>query len=232
MDETTNTRSRGSGSIESEGARAPAPVAHPTPKERAAKGKAARAKVPRESHAGWDPPSDRRDPVDLLEEQATSRVPELVPIRYGRMLDLAVRLLSGRGLPHGRRPRLDAAVRAHRPGLRRRAPLELRRVRLPRAASWCSTSTTSTRRFPGPWEWDVKRLAASLAVAGRDNGFSDAERRDVVTASVGDYRDGDAGVRRDAQPRRLVLAPAGAGGSPAHRGPCSTRSPSRTPRRS
>src|SRR5262249_42578740 len=66
---------------------APAPkVEHFTPEERAARGKAARAEVPRTSHAEWEPPPHRPDPVELLEEQAQSRVPELVPIRYGRML--------------------------------------------------------------------------------------------------------------------------------------------------
>ena len=69
--------------------RAPAsrpPVAHFTIAERAARGKAARAEVPRKSHGEWEPPPDRADPVELLEEQAATRVPELVPIRYGRML--------------------------------------------------------------------------------------------------------------------------------------------------
>jgi hypothetical protein len=61
-------------------------VEHFTPAERAARGKAARAEVPRSSHAGWEPAPGRRDSVDVLEEQAQTRVPELVPIRYGRML--------------------------------------------------------------------------------------------------------------------------------------------------
>src|SRR3989454_11547728 len=61
-------------------------VEHFTPKERAARGKAARAEVPRTSHGEWEPPPHRPDPVELLEEQAQTRVPELVPIRYGRML--------------------------------------------------------------------------------------------------------------------------------------------------
>ena len=69
-------------------ARRPTPkrVPHPTAAERAAKGKAAREVAPRAAHGEWEPARDRRDPVDLLEEQAASRVPELVPIRYGRML--------------------------------------------------------------------------------------------------------------------------------------------------
>jgi len=67
-------------------AQSAAPVVHLTPPERAARGKAARVEVPRSSHAGWDAPPGRPDPVELLEEQAKSRVQELVPIRYGRML--------------------------------------------------------------------------------------------------------------------------------------------------
>ena len=81
----TNSPTKGS-ATQGDRARATAQVDHPTPQDRAARGKAARAKVPRSSHAGWDPPTDRREPVDLLEEQAVSRVPELVPVRYGRML--------------------------------------------------------------------------------------------------------------------------------------------------
>ncbi|MGZ4392459.1 MAG: DUF2252 family protein, partial [Gaiellaceae bacterium] len=64
----------------------PRRVEHFTVAERKARGKAERAEVPRNVHAGWEPPAMRRDPVDLLEEQAKTRVPELVPIRYGRML--------------------------------------------------------------------------------------------------------------------------------------------------
>jgi len=63
-----------------------ATVAHPTVDERAARGKAARAAAPRSSHAGFEPAANRADPIDLLESQSHTRVPELVPIRYGRML--------------------------------------------------------------------------------------------------------------------------------------------------
>src|SRR5215472_2136595 len=70
------------------GQRGPAPPAieHLTAEERAERGRAERAQVPRSAHAAWEPPSGRRSPVELLEEQARSRVPELVPVRYGRML--------------------------------------------------------------------------------------------------------------------------------------------------
>jgi uncharacterized protein DUF2252 len=72
---------------------------HPTPEERAAKGKAARAAVPRSAHGAWEPAADRRDPIDLLEEQAASRVPELVPIRYGRMLVSPFTFFRGAAYP-------------------------------------------------------------------------------------------------------------------------------------
>src|SRR4051812_50219137 len=82
VDQVSLTRARRRGS---RGSRSRA-VPHPTPAERAATGKAARTVAPRSGHAEWQPAADRRDPVELLEEQAASRVPELVPIRYGRML--------------------------------------------------------------------------------------------------------------------------------------------------
>ena len=113
-----------------------------------------------------------KEPVDLLEEQAASRVPELVPVRYGRMLASPFAFYRG-GLPHGRGPRLHAAIGDQRPGLRRRARLELRPVRVPERELLFDINDFD-ETLPGPWEWDVKRLAASLAVAGRNNGFSDA----------------------------------------------------------
>src|ERR1035437_9572176 len=70
-----------------------------TPAERAARGKAARAEVPRDSHAVFDPPPDRPDPIALLEEQGKSRVPELVPVRYGRMRVSPFTFFRGAALP-------------------------------------------------------------------------------------------------------------------------------------
>ncbi len=84
-------------------------------------------------HRGWTPAADRADPIALLEEQATTRVQELVPIRYGRMAVIAVHVLSGRGAADGGRPVGDAGERPDGPGLWRRSPVELRSVRLARA---------------------------------------------------------------------------------------------------
>ncbi len=168
-------------------ARAPSPTSHPSPAERAARGKAARAKVPRSNHAGWDPPSDRRDPVDLLEEQAASRVPELVPIRYGRMLASPFAFYRGAAY-------LMAADLASTPrsGITAQACGDAHLSNFGLFGSPERELLFDINDFdetlPGPWEWDVKRLAASLAVAGRANGFSDSERHDVVVASVRDYR--------------------------------------------
>ena len=80
-------------------------VAHLSPAERVARGKAARNATPRSSHGRWEPATNRPDPVALLEEQGASRVPELVPIRYGRMLVSPFTFYRGRGADHGRRPR-------------------------------------------------------------------------------------------------------------------------------
>ena len=110
-----------------------AAVPHLSVAERVARGKAARAEVPRSSHAGFQAAPHRPDPVELLERQAASRVPELVPIRYGRMLVSPFSVLPRRRADHGQRPRGDAALGPDGAVLRRRAPVELRRVRLARA---------------------------------------------------------------------------------------------------
>ena len=79
-------------------------IAHPSLADRRAHGLDARAKTPPSSHAGWTPAPDRPDPIALLEEQNRTREPDLVPVRHGRMVRLAVHLLPWRGEDHGRRP--------------------------------------------------------------------------------------------------------------------------------
>ena len=112
-----------------------AKVEHPTVAERVARGQAARAEVPRSAHAEFDPGPERPDPVALLERQAKTRVPELVPIRYGRMLVSPFTFYRGAAADHGRRPgRARRPPGLQRAALRRRPPLELRRLRHPRAA--------------------------------------------------------------------------------------------------
>src|SRR6476620_11025386 len=138
-----------------------AEVEHLSVAERVALGKAARASTPRSHHAEFDPASDRPDPITLLERQAESRVPELVPIRYGRMSVSPFTFYRGGAL-------LMASDLAATPrsGFRVLGSPERRLV-------FDLNDFDETQ--PGPWEWDVKRLAASLSVAGRNNGFEIAD---------------------------------------------------------
>jgi len=158
-----------------------------TPAERAAKGKAARAEVPRDSHAVFDPGPRRPDPIALLEEQATTRVPELVPVRYGRMMVSPFTYYRGAALPM-------AADLATTPvsGLAVQACGDAHLSNFGVFGSAERNLVFDVNDFdetlPGPWEWDVKRLAASLEVAGRGNGFAGKERRAIVVATVASYR--------------------------------------------
>jgi uncharacterized protein (DUF2252 family) len=165
----------------------PKAVPHFTPAERAARGKAARAELPRSAHADWEPPSVRRDPVELLEEQAQARLPELGPVRYGRMLASPFTFFRGGAylmatdLADGARTGLHAQLcgDAHLSNFGIFAAPDRRLV---------FSINDFDETLPGPFEWDVKRLAASLAVAGRDRGFDEATRRSVVLATVCEYR--------------------------------------------
>ena len=138
-----------------------------TPDERADRGKAARAAVPRESHAVFDPPPDRPDPIDLLEEQSAGRVPELVPVRYGRMMVSPFTYYRGAALPMASdlagTPASGLAVQAcgdaHLSNFGVFGSAERRLV---------FDINDFDETLPGPWEWDVKRLAASLEVAARE----------------------------------------------------------------
>jgi uncharacterized protein (DUF2252 family) len=156
--------------------------------ERAARGKAARAEVPRESHAMLDPPADRPDPVAQLEQQAESRVAELVPIRYGRMLVSPFAYFRGAALPMAsdlaETPCTGLVVQACGD-----AHLSNFGIFASPERKFLFDVNDFDETLPGPWEWDVKRLAASLEVAGRGNGFSRKERRRIVTASTRMYRE-------------------------------------------
>jgi len=164
------------------------PVPQFTPAERAARGKAARAELPRSVHGAWEPPSMRRNPVDLLEEQAEARLPELGAIRYGRMLVSPFTFFRGAAylmaadLADGPRTGLHAQLcgDAHLSNFGIFAAPDRRSV---------FSINDFDETLPGPFEWDVKRLAASIAVAGRDRGFDDATRRAAVTAAMREYRE-------------------------------------------
>jgi uncharacterized protein (DUF2252 family) len=160
---------------------------HLTPDERVQLGRAARGSAPRAGHAAWEAPSSRPDPVALLESQAATRVPDLVPIRYGRMMVSAFTFYRGAAL-------IMASDLASTPrsGLTVQACGDAHMSNFGVFASAERTLVFDVNDFdetlPGPWEWDVKRLAASLAIAGRERGFSDKERSAVVVGTVGAYR--------------------------------------------
>jgi len=156
-----------------------------SPAERMARGKAARTNAPRSSHAR--PGTPDRDPVELLERQSAERVPELVPVRYGRMLASPFAFFRGAALlmAHdlagtpvtGINAQLSGDAHLSNFGLfgspERRLVFDL---------------NDFDETLPGPWEWDVKRLAASLAVAARDNGFAAADRHAIVQDCATRYR--------------------------------------------
>jgi uncharacterized protein (DUF2252 family) len=164
-----------------------AKVEHFTVAERAARGKAARADVPRRAHGDWEPAPNRPDPVALLEEQATTRVPELLPIRYGRMLISPFTFFRGAAylmasdLADGPRTGLHAQLcgDAHLSNFGVFAAPDRRLV---------FSINDFDETLPGPFEWDLKRLVASLAVAGRDRGFDAGERSRVNRAAASAYR--------------------------------------------
>ena len=164
-----------------------AEVGRLTPAERVARGKAARADVPRDRHALFDPASDRPDPLALLEEQARSRVPELIPVRWGRMLVSPFTYYRGAALPM-------ASDLATTPvsGLAVQACGDAHLSNFGLFGSGERRLMFDVNDFdetlPGPWEWDVKRLAASIEVAARDNGLAGKQRREIVTAAVTRYR--------------------------------------------
>ncbi|MFI8290224.1 DUF2252 domain-containing protein [Streptomyces sp. NPDC085614] len=159
-----------------------------TEKERAARGRAARSAAPRSSHAAFTPSAQRTDPVDLIEAQSARRVQELVPIRYGRMSESPFRFYRGAAgimaadLAGTPRSGLTAQLcgDAHMLNFRLLASPERRLM---------FDINDFDETLPGPWEWDVKRLAASLVIAGRANGFSDRQRASVVRAAVRSYRE-------------------------------------------
>lgn len=158
-----------------------------TVSERAAAGKAARSAAPRSSHAEWGP-AERRDPIAILQAQARSRVPELVPIRYGRMAvspfafyrgaaavmaaDLAATPTSGM--------QVQACGDAHLSNFGIFAAPD---------RSLVFDLNDFDESLPGPWEWDVKRLGASFEIAARENGFRRKEREAAVIAVGREYRE-------------------------------------------
>ncbi len=159
-----------------------------TTAERLAAGKALREKTPRSSHAGWQPDAKREDPIAILEQQATSRVPELVPIRYGRMALSAFAFYRGAAA-------IMAADLAPTPTSGLRAQL-CGDAHLSNFGGFASPEREMLfdindfdETLPGPWEWDLKRLAASLQIAGEDRELDAIHCREAVVWGVRTYRE-------------------------------------------
>ena len=164
-----------------------AAVRHLSVAERVARGKAARSEVPRADHAKFEPPPGRADPVKLLERQAKTRVPELVPIRYGRMLVSPFTFYRGAALLMAQ----DLAA-TPRSGLNVQCCGDAHLSNFGVFASPERALVFDVNDFdetlPGPWEWDVKRLAVSMLIAARSNGFKAKEQDQIVLDTVGRYR--------------------------------------------
>ena len=165
----------------------PSAVPHLTVAERIARGKAARSEVPRSSHATFEPAPHRADPIELLERQAQTRVPELVPIRYGRMLVSPFTFYRG-----------AAAIMAGDLAATPRSGLMVQCCGDAHLSNFGVFASPERRlvfdlndfdeTLPGPWEWDVKRLAASMLIAARDNGFQVKDQDRIVLDTVAQYR--------------------------------------------
>jgi uncharacterized protein (DUF2252 family) len=163
-------------------------VAHPSAEERQARGRAARDATPPSSHTKWEPAADRPDPIGLLAEQDATREPDLVPVRHGRMMVSPFTFYRGAA-------KIMAADLSATP----RAGL---------VAQLCGDAHLSNfgifgsperqlvfdlndfdETLPGPFEFDVKRMAASFTIAGRNNGFSKSDTKAATLASVSSYRE-------------------------------------------
>jgi uncharacterized protein (DUF2252 family) len=151
-------------------------------------GRGLRAEVPRTSHAVWEPPPDRTDPVQLLTADAEGRIEDLLPVRNGRMLSSPFAFFRG-----------SASVMAADLAVTPTTGIEAQLcgdAHLSNFGGYASPDRNLVfdlndfdETLPGPWEWDVKRLATSLEIAGRDRGFDERERHEVVRAASAAYRD-------------------------------------------
>lgn len=160
---------------------------HPSVEQRAAHGKAARAQVPREAHGEWRPEQRVQKPLELLAEQAQTRVPELVPIRYGRMSASPFSYYRGAALPMA----ADLAT-SSRTDLNAQLCGDAHLSNFGGFAAPDRTIVFDVNDFDetsrGPFEWDLKRLAASLEVAGRDRSFDPKDSRKVAVNAVSMYQ--------------------------------------------
>jgi uncharacterized protein (DUF2252 family) len=165
-----------------------AKIAHPSVDDRKARGLEARDRAAPSSHSGWVPAADRPDPVALLVEQDATREPDLVPVRHGRMMVSPFTFYRGAAkimaadLTETPVAGLDAQLcgDAHLSNFGLFASPERRLL---------FDLNDFDETLPGPFEFDVKRMAASFTIAGRNNGFSQADTRAATMASVAGYRE-------------------------------------------
>src|SRR4051812_6774652 len=163
-------------------------IAHPSLEQRQARGVQASEHVPVDSHRGWTPANDRPDPVSLLEEQDRSREEDLVPVRHGRMMFSPFTFYRGAAkimaedLKDPPTAGLDAQLCGD--------------AHLSNFGAYASPERTLLfdlndfdETLPGPFEYDVKRMAASFTIAGRNNGFSKADTHEATVAAVTAYRE-------------------------------------------
>src|SRR6478752_6167211 len=163
-------------------------VAHPSIADRRAKGADARISTPPASHTGWVPAADRADPVTLLSDQNATREQDLVPVRHGRMMVSPFTFYRGAA-------KIMGADLAGTPT----AGLEVQLCGDAHLSNFGGFASPERRllfdlndfdeTLPGPFEYDVKRMAASFTIAARNNGMTPAEAKDVTTASVRAYRE-------------------------------------------
>jgi uncharacterized protein (DUF2252 family) len=158
-----------------------------TYQQRRERGRASRQRTPRSSHAQWAPAPDRPDPVDLLEAQAKNRESDLAGIRYARMTPSPFTFMRGAAITMAH----DLA-RTPRTGIQAQLCGDCHLLNFGLYASPERTLLFDVNDFdetlPGPWEWDVKRLATSLVVAGRDNGFDNTDCRRAASETARSYR--------------------------------------------
>jgi len=151
-------------------------------------GKALRDSCPRISHADWKPPTDRVDPIEILEGSNKGRLPELIPVRYGRMIPSPFVFYRGAAA-------IMAADLAHTPatGIRVQCCGDTHLMNFGAFATPERREIFDINDFdetlPAPWEWDIKRLVTSFLIASRSNGFSEADARKTALGCVRSYRE-------------------------------------------
>src|SRR5215471_15389154 len=163
--------------------------------ERLEAGKALRNQTSRTAHGQWQPAADRRDPVEILEESNQGRLPELAPIRFGRMLRSPFTFLRGSAGLMAYDLAKTPMTKIHVQACGDCHLLNFGMFATPER-SLVFDINDFDETLPAPWEWDVKRLAVSFVVAARDIRLGDSKARDAADACVRSYRERLRGYSR------------------------------------